>query len=85
MSKSHARRQRGGRDQNRAEQQERERVLQAAGEVEQRREFGDIETQQPGCAVRIEPLRLGEAKPQRNVEERGNRDHRKAGPDRNHK
>ena len=83
ISKRHARRQRGGRDQHRPEQQEGERVLQAAREVEQRRELGDIEAQQPGGAVGFEPLRLAEADAQRHVEQRRKRDDGEAGPDRN--
>ena len=80
----HARRQRRGGNQHRAEQQERERVLQAAGEIEQCRQLGDIEAQQPGGAVGFEPLRLGKAKPQRHVEQHRDRDDGEAGPDRNH-
>ena len=44
-----------------AEEQERERVLQAAGEEQQHRELGDVEGEQPGGAVGLEPLRQAEA------------------------
>ena len=47
----------GGREQHRPEEQERERVLQPAGEEQQHRELGDVEGQQPGGAVGLEPLR----------------------------
>ena len=65
-----------------AEEQEGERVLQAAGEEQQHRQFGDIEGQQPGGAVGLEPLRHVEAQPQRHIEPGRQRDHRQAGPDR---
>ena len=39
--------------------------------------------QQPRGAVGLEPLGLRKADPQRDVEQRRQRDHRKAGPDRN--
>ncbi len=46
-----------------AEEQEGERVLQAAGQEQQHREFGDVEGEQPGGAVRLEPLRQMESAP----------------------
>ena len=55
----HARGQRGGRDQNRPEKQERERIFQAAGEEQEHRELGDIEGKQPRRPVGLEPLRHG--------------------------
>ncbi len=63
-------------------QQERERIFQAAGEIEQRREFGDVEAEQPCGAVRLEPLRLMKAHAQRHIEQRRERDDGEARPDR---
>ena len=48
-------------DQHRSEKQERERVLQAAGEEQQDRQLGDVEGQQPGRPVGLEPLRHAES------------------------
>ncbi len=77
----HARRQRGGRDQHRSEKQDRERVLQPAGEEQQHGELGDVEGEQPRRPVGLEPLRHRKANAQRDVEPGGERDHRQAGPD----
>ena len=55
-----ARRQRGRRQQHRREEQERERIFQAAGQEQQHGELGDVEGQQPGGALGLEPL--GQAK-----------------------
>ncbi len=57
----HARRQRGGGDQYRAKKQEGERILQPAGEEQQHRELRDIEGEQPGRAVGLQPLRQAKA------------------------
>src|SRR5262245_2977067 len=76
------RRQRGGRDQNRSEKKQRERVLQAAGEEQQHGEFGNVEGEQPRRPVGFEPLRHRETNAQRHIEPGGERDHREAGPDR---
>ena len=65
-----------------AEQQEGERILQAAGQEQQHRQLGDVEGEQPGGAVGLEPLRHVEAQPQRHVEPGRQRDHREAGADR---
>ena len=82
INKRHARRQRRRRDQHRPEQQEGKRIFQAAGEIEQRRELGDVEAEQPRGAVGLEPLRLRIDHAQRHVEQRRQRDHGEAGPDR---
>ncbi len=76
------RRQRGGRDQNRSEKKQRERVLQAAREEEQHGELGSVEGEEPRRPVGFEPLRHRETNAQRDIEPGGERDHRKAGPDR---
>src|SRR6266516_6580945 len=76
------RRQRGGRDQNRSEKKQRERVLQAAGEEEQHGELGSVEGEEPRRPVGFEPLRHRETNAQRDIEPGGERDHREAGPDR---
>src|SRR5262249_45252029 len=78
----HPRWQRGGRDQNRSEKKQRERVLQAAGEEQQHRELGNVEGEEPCRAVGFEPLRHRETNAQRHIEPGGERDHRQAGPDR---
>ena len=62
--------------------QERERILQSAGEEQQHRKLGDVEGEQPGRAVGLEPLRHRKAHAQRHVEPGRQRDHRQAGPDR---
>ncbi len=80
---SHARRQRRCRDQHRPQQQESERIFQAAGEIKQCREFGDVEGQEPCRPVGLEPLRLVKADAQRHVEQHRERDDGEAGPDRN--
>ena len=77
-----ARRQRGRRQQHRRQEQEGERVLQSAGQEQQHRKLGDVEGEQPGRALRLEPLRQAEAHAQRDVEPGRQRDHREAGPDR---
>ena len=51
-------RQRRRRDQHRAEQQKRKWIFQSAGEVEQRRQLGDVEAEQIGGALGLEPLRV---------------------------
>jgi hypothetical protein len=78
----HARRQRGRRNQHRAEQQIGERVLQTAGEIEQRRQLRDVEPQQPRRAIRLEPQGLGKGDAQRHVENGGQGDYRQARPHR---
>ena len=80
---SHARRQCCRRDQDRSQQQEGKRVLQPAGEIQERRKLRDVEAQQKGGAVGLKPSGLGEADLKRDVEQRRQRDHRKARPDRN--
>ena len=77
-----ARRQRGCRQQHRRQEQKGERVLQAAGQEQEHREFGDVEGEQPGGAVGLQPLRHVEAQAQRDIEPGRQRDHREAGPDR---
>ena len=79
----HARRQRRRRDQHRPQQQEGKRILQAAGKVEKRREFGDVEAEQIRGPLRLEPPGLRKTDLQRDVEERRQPDHRQAGQDRN--
>ena len=78
----HPRRQRGGRDQDRSEKQERERVLQPAGKEQQHRKLGDVEGKKPRRPAGFEPLRHREADAQRDIEPGRQRDHREAGPDR---
>src|SRR5215510_14572961 len=77
-----ARRQRGGRQQHRPEEQERERVLQPAGEKQQYCKFGDVERQKPGRAIGREPLRHVEAQPQCHIEPGRKDDRGEAGIDR---
>ena len=77
-----ARRQRCRRQQHRSEEQERERVLQPAGEEQQHCQLGDIERQKPGRAIGREPLRHVEAQPQRYIEPGRKDDRGKAGIDR---
>ena len=80
----HARRQRRRRDQHRAEQQKRERILQSAGEVKQRRELGDVEAEQIGGPLGLEPLRVPESRTRSAILSDGRkRDHAEAGPERN--
>src|SRR6516165_1589993 len=78
----HPRWQRSGRDQNRPEKKQCERVLQPAGEEQQHRELGGVEGKQPRRPVGFEPLRHRETNAQRNIEPGRERDHRQAGPDR---
>ncbi len=78
----HARRQGGGRDQHRPEKKKRERVLQAAGEEQQHRELRDVEGEQPGRAVGLEPLVAAEAQPQCDIEPGIKADDRQARPQR---
>jgi hypothetical protein len=65
-----------------AEEQEGEGILQPAGQVQQNSEFGDVEGQQPGGAVGLQPLRHVKAQAQRHVEPGRQRDDGEAGPDR---
>ncbi len=76
----HARRQRRRRNQHRAQQQKAERVLQPSGQVEQCRKLGDIEGEQPGGTIGLQPLGLGKGQPQRHIEERRARDNGETGP-----
>ena len=79
----HARRQCRRRNQDRSEEEEGKRILQTAREVKQRRKLGDIETQEIGGAIRLQPLGLGETDAQHDVEKCRQRDHRETRPDRN--
>ena len=49
-------RQGGRRDQHRAEKQERERILQPAGEEQERGKFDNVDGEQPRDRLRCEPL-----------------------------
>ena len=75
-------RQRRRRDQDRRQEQHRERVLQAAGQIEQRRELQDVEAEQERRRVLAEPVarRIAQAQPE--VERRRGGDDGKAGPER---
>src|SRR5829696_8434155 len=75
-------RQRRRRDQDRCQEQHRERVLQAAGQVAQRRELEDVEAKQKRRRILAEPVarRIAQAQPE--VQRRGGGDDGKAGPER---
>ena len=55
---------------------------QSAGQKQQRGEFGDVEGQDVSGAVRLEPLRLLKAQAECDVEQRRQRDHAQARPNR---
>ena len=75
-------RQRGRRNQHRREEQERERVLQPAGEVQQRRKLDDVEREQGGGMDRLQPLHRIEGDLQRQIDQRRQADDDEAGHDR---
>ena len=72
-------RQRRRRDQHRGQEQKRKRVLQPAGEKQQRRQFDDIERQQGRRIARLQPLHRIEGDLQRQIEQRGQADDGEAG------
>ncbi len=74
-------RQRGGRDQDGGQEQERERVLQPAGEEQQAGQFDDVERQQRRRIDRLQPLHRIEGGLQREIEQRGQADNGDAGND----
>ncbi len=67
-------RQRRRRDQNRGEKQKRKRILQAAGEEQQSREFDDVQGQQHRRGGRLQPLHRVETDLQDKVEQPGQAD-----------
>ncbi len=67
-------RQRGRRQQDRSEEEERERIFEPAGEKHQDRKLQDVEGEQPGGAVRFEPPRLPEQDAERDIEPGRQRD-----------
>src|SRR5262249_1616746 len=75
-------RQRGCRDQDGSQKQERERVLQPAGEEQERRKFGDVERKQGTGINRLQPLHWIECDLQREVYGRRQADDDKAWQDR---
>jgi hypothetical protein len=70
---------RRGRDHDRAEEQDRERVLQAAGQVEEAGELQEVIGEQQRRPVRVEPPRRREDDPQAEIEPGGERDQGQAG------
>ena len=77
----HPDRQRRRRDQDRAEKQERERILQAAGQEQQRGQFDDVEREQRRRIDRFQPLHRVEGDLQREIEQRREADDGDAGND----
>src|SRR5277367_4136345 len=67
-------RQRGGRDQNRRQKQEGERILQAAGQEQQPGQFDDVQRQQRGRKRRLEPLHRIEPELKDQIQKRGKAD-----------
>ena len=72
-------RQRRRRDQHRGQEQKRKRILQAAGEKQQRRQFDDVERQQRSRIGRFQPLHRVEGDLQHQIEQRGQADDGDAG------
>ncbi len=72
------RRQRGGGDQDGGEEQQGERVLQAAREEQQRGELHDVEGEQQGRGIVAEPVARREADPQGEVQPGRGGDHQEA-------
>jgi hypothetical protein len=79
----HPRRQRRRRNQHRPEEQKRERVFEAAGQIQQAGEFGDVQRQQCGGVTRRQALHRIDGDLQRQGDESGGRDDGDAGDDRN--
>ena len=78
----HARRQSGGRHRDRGDEQKGERVLESSGQIKERSKLEDIVAEhQEGVVVR-QALARRIAQAKRDVEPGRQRDHRKAGADR---
>src|SRR5680860_568804 len=75
-------RQRGGRHRDRRDQQEDERILDPAGEKQQRGELDDVVAQHDERVIALQPLTCRKADTQSHVEPRGQCDHREAPADR---
>ena len=76
------RRQGRGRHRHRRDEQEGEGILQAAGQIEQRAELEDVVAEHQEGVVALQALARRIAEAERDVEPCRQRDHRKAGADR---
>ena len=76
-----ARRQRRGRNRHRRDDQKHERVLDPAGQVEERRQLDDVVGEQRRCEYRAEPRAHRVAQAKEHVEPGGQRNQRQADAD----